>query len=257
MWPHFWNLVESSLGYMPSIISSNWKGIFWPAGIFVVGELFRLRTEGWRTMNWPKVGRDVILLVCAYIALFGWAVIHTVYQDHETLVARIDALEASAKGPRVVIDGIFSGTTTGKFGSGEILLVTAEVRNPDSKPHSFGEVNLFVQTPNGRELPGQAYLLPHENPICVAYRSVPCMLTFLHEGYCPSKLESPLAPDENRHCWMWAAFPSDLTLRGNVAVLQVKDIFSSEVFQGKSSPLGSEHTLAPFQFNRFESRTDK
>ena len=37
-------------------------------------------------MSWETIGRDTGLMIGAYIALFGWAVIHTVYKDHIGLV---------------------------------------------------------------------------------------------------------------------------------------------------------------------------
>ena len=93
MWHHLWHLIAQSLAFMPSIISGNWISIFFPLCVFLVGEAVRLKQEGWRTMNWGKVGRDAVLMGSAYAVLFVWAVIHSVYRDHADLVARVRALQ--------------------------------------------------------------------------------------------------------------------------------------------------------------------
>ena len=90
MWLHFWNLLCRSLRYTPSIISSNWAGILLPAIVFIAREFVRARKEGWRTMNWSAIGRDTLWMIGLYVCLFTWAVIHTIYTDHQNLLKEVE-----------------------------------------------------------------------------------------------------------------------------------------------------------------------
>jgi hypothetical protein len=83
---HFWNLICQSLAYMPTIISGNWVSIFFPFGIFLAGEAVRFVSGGRAAMSWKTLRLDSLLLFAAYALLFSWAVIRTVYDDHQTLV---------------------------------------------------------------------------------------------------------------------------------------------------------------------------
>jgi hypothetical protein len=91
MWVHFWHLFGRILAYMPSLISQNWLAILWPLGFFIVREAFRLRSRGLRTVNWKAIQKDSYWMGGFYLLLFAWAVIHTVYQDHQNLSREIAA----------------------------------------------------------------------------------------------------------------------------------------------------------------------
>jgi hypothetical protein len=97
IWTAFWHLVCQSLVFMPAIISGNWVSIFFPLAIFLCGEGFRIKKEGWRTVKWLEVRRDLFLMLGAYGALFLWAVAHTVYEDHAHLVSWNRKLADNAK----------------------------------------------------------------------------------------------------------------------------------------------------------------
>lgn len=243
---HFWHLVWRSLVFMPSIISGNWVSIFFPLVLFLAREGIRIKNEGLRTMNWMKVGQDAVLMVCAYAALFAWAIIHTVYQDHQYLVGRIDALHRSVNGPRIVLDSEFWGRTWGAFGEGAIVWAQAEVRNPDDKPHSFNEIGMTLQ--NGKiAAVGVEYLLPVKDPIQINYHGQ--QVTFYSRDFCPNKLETPLAPYENRRCWIWKVFmnyPTD-QIPGSVVTVRIVDVFTGQPYIAQEKLTGAINSGWPLQ----------
>ncbi len=59
-----------------------------PAIIFFLVEGNELRTGGLTAMK-TKLGKNSIFLICAYVLLFAWAVIHTTYRDHMDLAAAV------------------------------------------------------------------------------------------------------------------------------------------------------------------------
>lgn len=97
MWMHACNLLLRSLVYYPSIFSGNWftVGVL-PVAIFIIKEFGRLRQIKWQAMTWAQwkgIARDSRWLVTLYILIFVWAVIHTVYQDHQYLVGACQRIQ--------------------------------------------------------------------------------------------------------------------------------------------------------------------
>jgi hypothetical protein len=86
MFIHLLRLLERSAESFPSLLGGNWISLILPLVIFILAEGNDLRRGGLATMK-TKIGKDTVILVCAYFALFIWAVIHTTYRDHVDLVA--------------------------------------------------------------------------------------------------------------------------------------------------------------------------
>ncbi len=85
MWTAFWHLFRRALVYFPSELSANWLSVLLPVGLYFLREALRFRSEGRRAMKWSVLERDTKLMVGAYIVLFLWAMVHTIYEDHITL----------------------------------------------------------------------------------------------------------------------------------------------------------------------------
>jgi hypothetical protein len=93
---HLFNLLKQSFYGMPGLISSNW--LAWTLGFFVflVYELFTLLLRGWQDMKqrWKQnVAIGTAAAIAGYIVLFAISVTRTVYDDHQSLVAKITELQ--------------------------------------------------------------------------------------------------------------------------------------------------------------------
>src|ERR1700722_14802098 len=93
MWNSFWHLIWRSLVYFPTSLSSNWLSICLPALVWMIMQGFRVRKSGWTALEWKTIGSDTVILAGVYVVLFGWAITHTVYQDHLALKAENSALQ--------------------------------------------------------------------------------------------------------------------------------------------------------------------
>jgi len=130
MWIAFWHLFWRSLVYFPSELSANWLSVLLPCCIYLVREWFRFRKDGRRAMNWRVLERDTKILIGAYVLLFVWAVVHTVYQDHMALINRNVALESQLEfrqmhGLRLKIGGVVFTETDG----GALIQLTVSALN--------------------------------------------------------------------------------------------------------------------------------
>lgn len=81
-------------------------------------------------MNWRVLERDTKILIGAYVLLFVWAVVHTVYQDHMALINRNVALESQLEfrqmhGLRLKIGGVVFTETDG----GALIQLTVSALN--------------------------------------------------------------------------------------------------------------------------------
>jgi hypothetical protein len=105
---HFWNLFWRSVAYFPAIFSGNWFTVgALPILAFIYKERARIGQIGWRTMTWQqwrRIAKDAWILAVFYVAVFGWAVVHTVYQDHIDLVARIAVWKEKAESQEVYVE---------------------------------------------------------------------------------------------------------------------------------------------------------
>ncbi len=88
---HFTNLVFQAIASMPARIGSNWGGVLFSIGLFVIAQVLALMTLGVALTQWKAHWRTnvlagVITVVVGWLALFAISLVATVYDDHENLV---------------------------------------------------------------------------------------------------------------------------------------------------------------------------
>ena len=130
MWTSFWHLIGHSIVYMPKIISENWAGILLPIVVFVIREGGRAHKEGWRSMNRKSIKKDTLWLIGAYFVLFGWAIVHTVYSDHESLVVANSELRTDLSGQLKLVGRIDSVAMAPVNSKESLFTIMASVNNP-------------------------------------------------------------------------------------------------------------------------------
>jgi hypothetical protein len=174
MWPHFKSLLWNSFLYYPAIFSGNWftVGVLPPLA-FLFAErdnLRRLRTM--TSAELKKAVRNGGILAAFYVALFCWAIVHTVYQDHQDLVAskrsergalndanrRLDSLTMPN------LSGKIESTLTAPTGEGNkatLLTAIASIRNLGAPTILYGW-DASLKLKDGRIVPGRMVPMPAE-----------------------------------------------------------------------------------------------
>jgi hypothetical protein len=97
MWPHFVHLFWRIVHGAPLLVSSNWAAWLIAIGVFAFSQLIVLVRSGWREMlkRWiENIGIGLISAAGAYVFLFGWGTIQTIYDDHRDSVGRWQAVVA-------------------------------------------------------------------------------------------------------------------------------------------------------------------
>jgi hypothetical protein len=95
MFQHFLNLFVRALVGFPDVLAGNWISLLLPLVVFIVKEGTSLR-NGWASMR-AQFWRDTSLLAKVYVALFAWAIVRTVYQDHVYFVQKTASLQKEAR----------------------------------------------------------------------------------------------------------------------------------------------------------------
>jgi hypothetical protein len=205
VWTAFWHLIERSLVYMPKIISGNWTGILLPLVVFIIREGFRARKEGRRSVNWKGIEKDTLWLIGAYLVLFGWAVVHTVYQDHEDLLARVKELSHPPGIPDLQVD--FEGIMTG-YGvdNGDYRAAFGvQISNPTGPPRALENFHLSLDW-NGLHRDSHVVLGVPSGP-AGPYNHI---LTIQPETLCTRVMAEPIPTGGTRQCWVWAGFGKEI-----------------------------------------------
>ena len=112
---HFFNLLKHSLYAMPGLVSSNWLGWAWGLFVFAVYEILALLVRGWQDMKqrWKQnVGMGIGAAFLGYVVLFGISVVKSVYDDHQSLVAKIAELQGRKADARNEIAILVTGGST-------------------------------------------------------------------------------------------------------------------------------------------------
>ena len=76
---------------MPTVFSTNWNAVLASVGIFTVTNLIKLARHGLAAMKaqWKEnIAVGLLVTLAAWFLLFGWSVIHIVFADHQSLVAK-------------------------------------------------------------------------------------------------------------------------------------------------------------------------
>lgn len=91
---HMLRMLARALVDFPSVISGNWLSVLLPICVFLVTEGFKIFRGGIPAMR-EHIKRDAWIMAGAYLLLFAWSVVRTVYQDHTDLVGRSRSLGVS------------------------------------------------------------------------------------------------------------------------------------------------------------------
>ena len=159
MWISFWHLIGRSFVYMPKIISENWAGILLPFVVFVIREGVRAHkgSWSWRSLNWKSIKKDTSWLIGAYLVLFGWAVVHNVYDDHESLLTANSELRTTLSAQLKLVGKIDSVSMAPVNSTECLFTINASVNNlgePTLLEHWRAELKLKDGTTiHGMDLP--------------------------------------------------------------------------------------------------------
>jgi hypothetical protein len=228
MWTHFCNLLWQSFLYTPTIISSNWVGALFPLVTYLIGETIRFSGGGWVavTRAWKK---DTLLMTGAYFAgyilLFTWAVVHIVYEDHETLMKRIAGLTAKPADLIYNLDDFFDG----RIDSHYFVLFAVTVENRYGPPRSINKWGAAVDTPSGR-VDGLTYT-PHTRQLPINEHHT---MTLEPTAWCPAATESPIPTGGTRACWMMLIFdgdPNTLEKAVTSVTISFRDVLSGKTLE--------------------------
>lgn len=88
---HMLRMLARAFVDFPSVLSGNWLSFLLPLSLYVAKEFNTFRKGKWASVK-AHIQRDTWILAGAYVLLFGWAVVRTIYQDHESLAAKAQDL---------------------------------------------------------------------------------------------------------------------------------------------------------------------
>jgi hypothetical protein len=178
-------------------------GILLPALIFLGREFFRARKEGLRTMNWKSIGKDSLWMIAAYAGLFGWAVIHTVYEDHRDLVRVISTLKTP---PPELHAEIWSESIGVSVDRSDMLIVAGVLLRNDVGP-ARPLTNWNIQGKFGSQiLDPLSWMLPDHDLRIPVHESDKSVMSLPRSGYCPTLTQDPIPSGATRSCWMLGIF---------------------------------------------------
>lgn len=230
---HFWHLIWRSLVYMPSIISGNWVSIFFPLAIFLAREFFRIRKEGWQSLNVRGMGRDALWMFAAYGCLLAWAVVHTVYEDHESLARRVVELNTRASGFNATLSMVADG-----IGAKGGLMVFASVYLENGigadRPLRDWQLKIAVDSKTVEPLP---FILSGSQSTVMPFASTGTGALLDQARYCPIITENPIPRGANRACWMMRVFDLDVNQvvqKDVVVIVSFKDGLTGEIHELRS-----------------------
>lgn len=207
MWTHFLHLLWRSLVYFPSELSGNWLSVLLPPILFAVDiavEGFSAGRNGWPSVKERILKRNGWLLASAYLLLVGWAIVHTVYQDHEALVEanrkfKLASQDADIHGEVTEIYTVNQGKNT------SFAVATLELYNPAGVPTTLSDWRMQVILGSG-EISAESPFFPAAD-MRIPIKGADQKMVLLKDKFCVTALEQPLNTGDARMCWFWGAFP--------------------------------------------------
>jgi hypothetical protein len=203
MWTHFWNLFCRSFFYTPAVVSQNWPGVVVAVLIYFGKDIGQIKDKGWRTMILgAKLKKDFYWALGAYVVLFGWEVVHTIYQDHTDLVRKVSSLTPHSELKARVI-----GSTSMHANKNRdyFALIDLELSNGMGSERPISEWNLNA-TVDSETFPASPFVLPGAEWKIPNAKDPTGYMTLEERKFCPVVTENPLPSGANRECWFVARF---------------------------------------------------
>jgi hypothetical protein len=148
----------------------------------------------------------------AYVLLFGWAVVHTVYADHNYLVRAASESQKNLIRCQDVSSPKLGGWINvtnfhGKEKAGHLLVVKGMITNQGA-PTAIIDMNLEIRFANGKKINGHILPIPL-TPFALKQTASDKNPSFLEPQDYFSQVEKkhPITTGGARSGWLYASFP--------------------------------------------------
>lgn len=239
------DLLWRSLWAIPGLLGSNVLGLIWPVLVVMCGEILAACYLGWLVVlnKWKRASLiGLAALGVCYTGLLVWSVLHTVYQDHVDLSAKVSQLTPRDTGLRVDVNQISEGDFRGfrRFKKAEMIYINFDISNPTGPPRFVRGWDMYLVT-KGSRFQAVPFTPPNEQMRNSALGADMATLT-PKEDRCPKVFVEPLPTGGSRNCWLSGVFEverSNVDLKTSSVLIRFIDELTGKIYDS-SYPLPSQ-----------------
>lgn len=229
MWSYFLRLLWRSLLDAPSLLSSNWAGLWFSILIFLLSQLRQLRKYGWGQlkMDWKEnIGFGALVLIVAWAMVWGISVVRNIYRDHQELTERLKKAQEAERDARSEIETTRPFVVIEELSPSDIKMrVMADRRNKVLPDGAYSSSYVFTQAPNTEAMEYRVRNLSNTVPART--------LTF----YERVSIVNPDGSETNVP--LESSLPEQIVLMPETTVLRLLKIPSGTLYTAPKKPAGS------------------